>query len=194
MISIHAPTWGATKQQQMHHHQLIISIHAPTWGATIVTDARIGLLNISIHAPTWGATWLTNIQQLYLPFQSTHLREVRPCYLLLNFLWSPYFNPRTYVRCDHKSGLVTTWPTEFQSTHLREVRLCLPISDIACLYISIHAPTWGATKVWIKLFQLILNFNPRTYVRCDPRMRSVISPTIYFNPRTYVRCDRSYTV
>ena len=34
-----------------------------------------------------------------------------------------------------------------------------------------------------------MNFNPRTYVRCDIRKNIKISTYIYFNPRTYVRCD-----
>ena len=34
----------------------IISIHAPTWGATREASALIEGINISIHAPTWGAT------------------------------------------------------------------------------------------------------------------------------------------
>ena len=33
-ISIHAPTWGATKQVGKIYPDKIISIHAPTWGAT----------------------------------------------------------------------------------------------------------------------------------------------------------------
>ena len=34
-ISIHAPTWGATRQQALARRQSLISIHAPTWGATV---------------------------------------------------------------------------------------------------------------------------------------------------------------
>ncbi len=40
--------------------QEVISIHAPTWGATIYTRDVYEALTISIHAPTWGAT---NIQK-----------------------------------------------------------------------------------------------------------------------------------
>ena len=77
-ISIHAPTWGATKVVRGHMGSPYISIHAPTWGATffIYTFAsstvfqsthprgvrrggrggRGKVEGISIHAPTWGAT------------------------------------------------------------------------------------------------------------------------------------------
>ena len=34
MVSIHAPAWGATKQQKMLDAQKAVSIHAPAWGAT----------------------------------------------------------------------------------------------------------------------------------------------------------------
>ena len=77
-ISIHAPTWGATRPFYRPCRCCGISIHAPTWGATKVnTDVNVMHLfqsthprgvrhgedvvmeridRISIHAPTWGAT------------------------------------------------------------------------------------------------------------------------------------------
>ena len=80
IISIHAPTWGATYIPPTPIPAPVISIHAPTWGATgcrrgCCTGCRV----ISIHAPTWGAT-LSNIVKLrpYLQFQSTHPHGVRP--------------------------------------------------------------------------------------------------------------------
>src|SRR5699024_9390595 len=39
MISIHAPTWGATANALLTKHGYVISIHAPTWGATVPTAA-----------------------------------------------------------------------------------------------------------------------------------------------------------
>ena len=56
MVSIHAPTWGATRIYILKEVELGVSIHAPTWGATfaIISDQRIK--HVSIHAPTWGAT------------------------------------------------------------------------------------------------------------------------------------------
>ena len=35
----------------------LISIHAPTWGATHTIDKVLKTCVISIHAPTWGATF-----------------------------------------------------------------------------------------------------------------------------------------
>ena len=33
-VSIHAPTWGATRGIRYAYHHYKVSIHAPTWGAT----------------------------------------------------------------------------------------------------------------------------------------------------------------
>ena len=60
LISIHAPTWGATQSVRRVRTLHVISIHAPTWGATWRTGKRRpDFLHISIHAPTWGATCLS---------------------------------------------------------------------------------------------------------------------------------------
>ena len=34
----------------------VVSIHAPTWGATKAKEVEVSPLEVSIHAPTWGAT------------------------------------------------------------------------------------------------------------------------------------------
>ena len=101
---------------------------------------------ISIHAPTWGAT-----QRLIISVQ------------ILS-----YFNPRTHVGCDSDLYTSCTPSPQFQSTHPRGVRLCgaserahpqqfqsthprgvrhNPRLGLAAgVDISIHAPTWGATR------------------------------------------------
>ena len=78
MVSIHAPTRGATKapllQQDLacfnsrahagrdYHsaaaalRQAGVSIHAPTRGATLIVETNIRMAQVSIHAPTRGAT------------------------------------------------------------------------------------------------------------------------------------------
>ena len=62
LISIHAPTKGATIATAYMDKTKMISIHAPTKGATMF---RGGVLRsreyISIHAPTKGATCCTLI-------------------------------------------------------------------------------------------------------------------------------------
>ena len=78
---------------------LIISIHAPTRGATMKNLYKQYEGNISIHAPTRGATIMPYYNKLYKSFQSTLLQEER--------LWSSVvtlirvdFNPRSYKRSD----------------------------------------------------------------------------------------------
>ena len=98
-------------------------------------------------------------------FQSTHLREVRHCHLILH-LSILCFNPRTCERCDAGDsailkkqcvsihaparGATCTFIappqlTLFQSTHLREVRRCC-LHSPTHTFVSIHAPARGATS------------------------------------------------
>ena len=57
MVSIHAPTRGATLHGPVLRRGIRVSIHAPTRGATWQCRAFAWLDNIvSIHAPTRGAT------------------------------------------------------------------------------------------------------------------------------------------
>ena len=78
LISIHAPTWGATNFVTEMLSATNISIHAPTWGATFTNAFEgYGGLIISIHAPTWGATEASMAVLRELEFQSTHPRGVR---------------------------------------------------------------------------------------------------------------------
>ena len=99
-VSIHAPTWGATKIETSIKDKQNVSIHAPTWGATLLTiflfhsvqcfnprthmgcdmESRVRqqYMLVSIHAPTWGATHLHQLPNQSNPFQSTHPHGVRP--------------------------------------------------------------------------------------------------------------------
>ena len=78
----------------------VISIHAPTRGATLNRTMRNETRGISIHAPTRGATHLQGIFLSLLEFQSTLPREERPFFPMLQFLGNPYFNPRSHERSD----------------------------------------------------------------------------------------------
>ena len=57
IISIHAPTRGATVQVLDDAALIQISIHAPTRGATWLPMQANPEYEISIHAPTRGATY-----------------------------------------------------------------------------------------------------------------------------------------
>ena len=55
-VSIHAPAWGATREDGIEPPQAHVSIHAPAWGATIFFSHLYRCIFVSIHAPAWGAT------------------------------------------------------------------------------------------------------------------------------------------
>ena len=77
----------------------LISIHAPTRGATVFRRAERNSCRISIHAPTRGAT----IPNIDIPdvagFQSTLPREERPFSATIEGLFLD-FNPRSHERSD----------------------------------------------------------------------------------------------
>ena len=143
-ISIHAPTWGATVSRHWGQVKICeISIHAPTWGATIDSDQPPAAHIISIHAPTWGATSAFALKRSFIKI-SIHAPT-----------WGATWSPTP-----ERSGKA------FQSTHPRGVRHRRqnqargfwnfnPRTHVGCdkplqigavdVVISIHAPTWGAT-------------------------------------------------
>ena len=120
-VSIHAPTRGATLICIVHFAGTLVSIHAPTRGATYNASTAAKFFKVSIHAPTRGATQLWKYFNTQVLFQSTHPRGVR-LGILAHLL----------------SGLV------FQSTHPRGVR---HLKEIILLHTD--------------------SFNPRTHEGCD---------------------------
>ena len=144
VISIHAPTKGATSAWSAPHKRVknfnprshegsdpipdkkggyfIISIHAPTKGATQYTSLYCFVIHISIHAPTKGATqqfrYMSNrmLISIHAPTKGA-TGEVVDCY-----------NAR-----------------QFQSTLPRRERRHPAAAIIFQNKISIHAPTKGAT-------------------------------------------------
>jgi len=129
---------------------------------------------------------------LDLQFQSTHLREVRLVVVVLAVVFILFQSTHLReVRPILKHIMLRQ--LQFQSTHLREVRPEIARCRRIPWLISIHAPTWGATYFMIAGVGTSLDFNPRTYVRCDVIQIYLIFSPCYFNPRTYVRCDHLST-
>ena len=121
-ISIHAPTWGATRALVAQQRQHPISIHAPTWGATCLILSPFILLGISIHAPTWGATntpadiYVINRISIHAPTWGATLNHC-----LSNFphdisIHAPTWGATRYLLMPPKRG------RKFQSTHPHGVR------------------------------------------------------------------------
>ena len=144
-VSIHAPAWGATADEQLSDEPRIVSIHAPAWGATGIDEtrqtvvrsfnprARVGrdgrggrtaiyFVDVSIHAPAWGATRLT----------------LRGVFLMLVSIHAPAWG----------------------ATERRAIRGRIHWG-------SIHAPAWGATGISFADVATVSSFNPRARVGRD---------------------------
>ena len=122
-VSIHAPTWGATQYYEAYPEEEEVSIHAPTWGATRRDTPPSCCPRVSIHAPTWGATSGCNFcLNAARVFQSTRPRGAR-LKALIKTETDARFNPRAHVGRDEAAKNQELWQK-----------------------VSIHAPTWGATR------------------------------------------------
>ena len=77
---------------------------------------------------------------------------------------------------------------QFQSTHPHGVRLITPNLCYVILFVSIHAPAWGATASIVVIF-FSSCFNPRTRMGCDNLRGRVRLHPRGFNPRTRMGCD-----
>ena len=127
VVSIHAPTWGATIEKLLHDVALV-SFNPR---AHVGRDAQAAAVRkqgiVSIHAPTWGATRSSCRQVGGVDvFQSTRPRGAR-LRIKLGKAAIRRFNPRAHVGRDSSGHEV--------ATH----------TDV-----SIHAPTWGATRSGVR--------------------------------------------
>ena len=124
--------------------------------------------HISIHAPTRGATYHICNKAHSLLFQSTLPREERRYSIIRNNCTALDFNPRSHERSDTTPSLSSGFPQNFnprshersdsstlsvssmiigfQSTIPREERLLSHLQQGSFSFISIHAPTRGATE------------------------------------------------
>ena len=144
---------------------LHISIHAPTWGATRILSRAAGSARFQSTHPR-GVRLASLVTSLTSPkFQSTHPRGVRPTTAVMSSgRW--YFNPRTHVGCD--LIVMYVWPLlrSFQSTHPRGVRHCSP--TLRGIGINFNPRTHvGCDHFCLLAFKINVNFNPRTHVGCD---------------------------
>ena len=145
MVSIHAPTRGATLYMRKKYCQHVVSIHAPTRGATVHYGVITVSIYVSIHAPTRGATH--SIHVLLLCMRSFNPRTHTGCDpIFFGFVPLPTTFQSTHphgVRPD-KVRLVGTYHG-FQSTHPHGVRHDQDKNKKLKMSVSIHAPTRGAT-------------------------------------------------
>ena len=149
-ISIHAPTRGATTSFAATICKLRL------FQSTLLQEERLGADimflcsdNISIHAPTRGATrfrFRDNISTFYFnprSYKRSDLQDFNTKFLHL------YFNPRSYKRSDFYCGICGSCSYHFNPRSYK--RSDYSGADVpAELYISIHAPTRGATHMTAK--------------------------------------------
>ena len=169
IVSIHAPAWGATRQERRRRMPRPVSIHAPAWGATQGSASIRSCRNWFQSTHPRGVRLLAALDaQVRQLFQSTHPRGVRLAGAATSFGYLemfqsthprgvrrlpparfpclvPSFNPRTRVGCDATSNDQTLFYEMFQSTHPRGVRRVGYVGRQDQSGVSIHAPAWGAT-------------------------------------------------
>ena len=144
MISIHAPTRGATKSLITVFSLTFISIHAPTRGATQgVIDLHSGLYDFnprSHERSDESGKYSCESCKYFNP--RSHERSDNKYYNIVLVYY--YFNPRSHERSD--CGVIDNWRLN---------------------KISIHAPTRGATIIMFHFALICANFNPRSHERSD---------------------------
>ena len=151
---------------------LVISIHAPTRGATFIERSEVQEDLISIHAPTRGATKTLDLSTAMQEFQSTLPRGERrslattlPCVGIIS-IHAPTRGATICLRSHKlhsaisihaptrgatKSHSLKTIMHQFQSTLPRGERPDVQDGKIDIAFISIHAPTRGATVLWARV-------------------------------------------
>ena len=173
IISIHAPTRGATVQPHSYLQYQIFQSTLPREERHNLSLPVFFDSEISIHAPTRGATpfllvaLTTGIFQSTLPREERHVGAVSPCscYVFQSTLpreerhsslpthhQTSDFNPRSHERSDVCTVPFCLCPVNFNPrSHERSDPLAVIFH---CIWlISIHAPTRGATQYYDYLCQ-----------------------------------------
>ena len=209
----------------------LVSIHAPTWGATLNLKWLYLADNVSIHAPTWGATLYSRLMQRKIGFQSTRPRGARPkvptpvvfdpvsihaptwgaTRAKTNHENTASFNPRAHVgRDSSKVFYCSFFRVSIHAPTWGATKTSSSVCD--AFTVSIHAPTWGATLHFIRGCNGN-SFNPRAHVGRDrarfslhlvllfqstrprgarPAMDKILLIYKGFNPRAHVGRDLNY--
>ena len=166
---------------------ILVSIHAPTWGATRSVEDLKTSARFQSTRPRGARRISINSTPTVRKFQSTRPRGAR----LWTSCWvvSPDTFQSTRPRGARRQEATSSFrPYRFQSTRPRGARRhALPLHPHQ--YVSIHAPTWGATssqdkKLDTHLFQSTRPRGARR--RCPGRSRCAAGS---FNPRAHVGRD-----
>ena len=166
IISIHAPTRGATIAASTSLDTDGISIHAPTRGATVIDPARTPrAYKISIHAPTRGATsanpYLSRLHgiSIHAPTRgATNEHTGVPGHLGIS-IHAPTRGATVHLETDR--GQIIFQSTLPQGERRRDGIIRRGHG------ISIHAPTRGATPGFCQYLRHSGDFNPRSHKGSD---------------------------
>ena len=145
--------------------------------------------DISVHAPTRGATSNSLSFSIFSVFQSTLPREER--LLGLNFKEANSIFQSTLPR-EERRAKRTCLPKEPSDFNPRSHERSDPQpTPLVCppTFISIHAPTRGATQGVIDLHSGLYDFNPRSHERSDKEHGVIEADQENFNPRSHERSD-----
>ena len=152
-------------RREAEQRETLISIHAPTRGATKARGADNGVTIISIHAPTRGATALVlslrPLQMYFNPrshersdFQSKHF-----------FCFFFYFNPRSHERSDGAPIHGKCLNFQFQSTLPREERRILWSSIAGYLYFNPRSHERSDSNIAQKICLFLYNTDNKYIIR-----------------------------
>ena len=167
-ISIHAPTWGATRRRtlstvyikfqsthprgvrQRQNAQLIAALN---FNPRTHVGCDVLSISASASSPYFNPRTLVGCDssartssrrgRYFNP--RTHVGCDTEAWRWRSFRRD--FNPRTHVGCDSKMPYSDGRTGRFQSTHPRGVRRGDGERSRPVVNISIHAPTWGATRL-----------------------------------------------
>ena len=188
-VSIHAPTRGATSGGDALVHKIIVSIHAPTRGATSVLLGRLEGRRFQSTRPRGARHSQLPPDVLCIKFQSTRPRGARQDnYVVLTAAaWFQStrprgarprnsglrggavqsFNPRAHAGRD--TGNIDYYTTQFVSIHAPTRGATRRRGNISTRgKVSIHAPTRGATRTGAGVISNVTGFNPRAHAGRDP--------------------------
>ena len=144
-VSIHAPTWGATQRTHQDEFPCHVSIHAPTWGATGELDGDRDGVGFQ-STPPRGARLLQDYKFCeYIEFQSTRPRGARPNDISLETRQQRFQSTRPRGARPTGKWKGPLHPCFNPRAHVGRDSLLLTLT-ICHLSVSIHAPTWGATR------------------------------------------------
>ena len=123
-------------------------------------------------------------------FQSTLPRRERRCPAHPHQKNLRGFNPRSHEGSDNKRTTETMDNKPFQSTLPRRERLAEVSARCGNRYVSIHAPTKGATVSERDILRSVHCFNPRSHEGSDGGRSDDVLHGTGFNPRSHEGSDR----